>query len=118
MSITPDYSGMLRGGSERSLESVAIPCTKQREYEAVRRAVETTERYRNGRDRLCVVEAVLWKNSHTIAGAALIISCHEDTAKQWHGEFIRLVASNYGLMTNETTPEPKRWFIMVSGHIC
>ena len=70
MSITPDYSGMPRGGSERSLESVAIrelPCTKQRECEAVRRAVETTERYRNGRDRLCVVDAVLWKNSHTIA---------------------------------------------------
>lgn len=75
-----------------------MPSTEQREYEAVRRAIEKTKQYKNGRDRLSVIGLVLWKKSHTIAGAALTVPCHEDTAKQWHGEFIRLVAKNMGLM--------------------
>lgn len=101
-SMVADYSGMPRGAGEaRALESRALrelPSTRQREYEAVRRAIEATERYRNGADRLKVIRLVLWDASHTLEGAALLIPCHKDTAKQWHGEFIRLVASNYGLM--------------------
>ena len=100
-SMTANYSGMPRGGSGRSLESVAIrelPRTSQREYEAVRRAIETTERYKNGGDRLYVIQLVYWWRSHTIEGAALMVPCHEQTAKNWHGEFVRLVASNLGLM--------------------
>ena len=50
--LTADYSGMPRGGGDgRAVEGLAIrelPSTSQREYEAVRRAVETTEHYRNG----------------------------------------------------------------------
>ena len=65
---------------------------------AVRRAVETTEHYRNGQERLKVIELVLWKKTHNLQGAALQIPCHVDTAKVWHGDFIRLVASYYGLM--------------------
>lgn len=102
VSMVANYSAEPRGGClGRALESVAIrelPSNKQREYEAVRRAIETTERYRNGRDRLWVIKMVYWEKSHTIAGAALIIPCHEQAAKQWHREFIRLVASNFGLM--------------------
>ena len=75
-----------------------LPSTSQREYEAVRRAVETTEHYRNGQERLKVIELVLWKKTHNLQGAALQIPCHVDTAKVWHGDFIRLVASYYGLM--------------------
>lgn len=102
-SVTADYSGMPRGGGGgRGLESLAIrelPSTRQREYEAVRRAVEATERYRRGRDRIEIVRLVLWKGTHTIAGAAMTIPrCSEDTAKDWHREFIYLVASFYGLM--------------------
>ena len=101
-SVTASYSDEPRSGAvSRAAESVAIrelPSTKQREYEAVRRAVEVTERYKNGKDRLEVIRMVLWQQSHTIAGAALMIPCHEVTAGTWHAEFIRLVASNYGLM--------------------
>lgn len=100
--MVADYSGMPRaGGNSRSMESLAIrelPCTSQREYEAVRRAIETTERYRNGRDRLKVVRLVLWDRSHTLEGAALMVPCGAATAWRWHAEFIRLVASNYGLL--------------------
>lgn len=102
MSVTANYSGMPRGGeSGRSLESVAIrelPFNSQREYEAVRQAIEMTERYNNGRDRLSIIKLVLWDRSHTLEGAALMMPCSWRSAAQWHGEFIKLVAKNYGLM--------------------
>ena len=101
-SMTADYSGIPRGhGENRSLETLAIrelPGTKQREYEAVRRAVAATERMRNGGDRLRVIRLVLWDRSHTLAGAALEIPCHYKTAQAWHSDFIRLVAAYYGLL--------------------
>lgn len=105
-SVTADYSGMPRGGGGgRGLESLAIrelPSTRQREYEAVRQAVETTEQYRNGADRLKVIRLVLWDRSHTLEGAALAVPCHYKTAQGWHNEFIRQVAANFGLMDKET----------------
>lgn len=85
----------------RTLENAAIrelPHTKQREYVAVHRAIETTMRYRNGMDRLYIINLVHWKKSHTIEGAALTLPCHAQTAKQWNREFVRMVASYYGLM--------------------
>ena len=101
-SVTADYSGMPHcGGESRALEAVALrelPSTSQREYEAVRRAVEATERYRNGRDRLYIIKLVLWDKSHTLEGAALMVPCGAASAWRWHGEFIRLVAGNYGLL--------------------
>ena len=101
-SITADYSGAPHpGGESRAVESLAIrelPGTKQREYEAVRRAIATTERYRNGQDRLKVIKLVFWDKSHTLEGAALMVPCHYKTAQGWHNEFIRLTASYYGLM--------------------
>lgn len=101
-SMVADYSGMPHGGGGgRALESLAVrelPSTQQREYEAVRRAVEATGRYRNGADRLKVVRLVLWERSHTLEGAAQVVPCSVRHAKEWHGEFVRLVASNFGLM--------------------
>lgn len=101
-SITQSYSGMPSGGGDgRGLERAAVrelPRTKQREYEAVRRAVETTKRYRNGEERLKVIRLVLWDRSHTLEGAKRLVPCSARHAKEWHGDFIRLVASNYGLM--------------------
>lgn len=101
-SMTADYSGMPKeGGGGRSVESLAVrelPSTQQREYEAVRKAIETTQRYRNGLDRLKVVRLVLWDRSHTLEGAALMVPCGVATAWRWHGEFIKLVAAFYGLL--------------------
>lgn len=101
-SMVADYSGMPRGGGEgRALEEIAIrelSSTSQREYEAVRRAIATTERYRNGADRLKVIDLVLWRRSHTLEGAALMVPCSYDAAQSYHEEFIKLVASYYGLM--------------------
>lgn len=100
--MVADYSGMPRGGgNSRALETAALrelPSTSQREYEAVRRAIATTEQHRNGGDRLTVIKLVLWDRSHTLEGAALMVPCSWRIAAQWHGEFVRLVASNFGLM--------------------
>lgn len=109
--VTQSYSGMPGGGGVgRGLERAAIrelPRTKQREYEAVRRAVETTKRYRNGDERLKVIRLVLWDRSHTLEGAARSVPCGIATAKRWHGTFILQVAKNYGLLDEDDTLEPK-----------
>lgn len=89
------------GGSSRTTEQIAmreLPKHRQREYEAVRKAIETTKRSRNARDRLKVIDLYLWKRSHTLEGAALMVPCSVATAKRWNGDFIRLVAENLGLL--------------------
>lgn len=104
-SITADYSGMPRlERNSRTVERAALrelPSTQQREYEAVKRAVEETKRYPNGVARLKMIELVFWEKGYTLEGAALKVPCGRATAWRWHGEFIRLVASHYGLMDED-----------------
>ena len=104
-SVVASLSGMPSGtGTSRSTENVALrelPTTEQREFEAVRKAIETTERYKDGQARIELINLVLWRRSHTIAGAALRTPCSERLAQQWHRDFIRLVAKYYGLMDGE-----------------
>lgn len=111
-SVTASYSGMPRTGrTDRTVERLALrelPGTQQREYEAVRRAVEDTERYRGGTERLKVIKLVFWDRSHTLAGAALTVPCHYKTAQQWHNEFIRLTASHYGLLDESDSTRAKK----------
>lgn len=100
--MTAHYSGMPRSGAAvRTTEQLAIrqlPTNKQREYEAVRLAIESTERMTGGLDRLKIIDLVLWRRSHTLEGAALMIPCSTSTAWRWHGEFIRLVAGYMGFL--------------------
>ena len=101
-SVTAPYSGMPHGGGiGRPTEAIAIrelPTNSQREYEAVHRAIDLTERYPNKRQRLAIIKMVLWDKQYTLEGAALRVPCCISKAKMWHSEFIRLVASEYGLM--------------------
>ena len=101
-SITAGMSGMPSGGGvSRGTEDLAIrelPCTKQREYESVRRAIEATKLMNNGAQRLRIIELVYWKRSHTVEGAAMMVGYSPDRGKQIHGDFIRLVAKYYGLL--------------------
>lgn len=100
--ITPGYSAVSGGsGAGRAVEAVALrelPTTRQREHEAVRKAIAATERMGGGRDRLKVIDLVFWKRSHTLDGAALMVPCSYMTARRYHSEFIMLVASFYGLL--------------------
>lgn len=101
-SVTPNYSGVsVKSGTSRSTELTAIrelPTTNQREYEAVRRAIEATERMTASRDRLRVIDLVFWKQSQDLEHAALIIPCSYRTARRYHSDFIKLVAAMYGLL--------------------
>ena len=101
-SITANISGMPGGGSaSRGTEDIAVrelPYTRQREYEAVRRAVDATKLMPTGTDRLALVDMVFWKKSHTLAGAAMKAGYSYDRAKQLHRDFIITVAKHYGLL--------------------
>lgn len=100
--VTASYSGMPGGGSDgRTLENLAIrelPSTRQREFEAVRRAIHITERMRSGGQRLQLIRLVLLENRYTLRGAALSIPISYDQAQNYHRDFIYLVAKCYGLL--------------------
>lgn len=106
-SITANMSGAPGGGGvSRGTEDIAVrelPYTKQREYEAVKRAVEATRLTPTGKDRLELIDMVFWKRSHTLSGAAYRLNLSDTTAQRYHGEFIRLVAGYYGLLDREGT---------------
>ncbi len=97
-----NYTGMPGNPNPaRSTEDIAVrdlPGTARREYEAVRRTIAATERYKNGRDRLKIIKLVYWDKTHTLEGAALSVPCSIQTAWKWNQEFIRMVASHFGLM--------------------
>lgn len=76
----------------------ALTGTALREFEAVRAAIEQTERMSNGANRLKVIELVFWKRTYTLPGAALQVPCSERVAQRWHADFIRAVARNFGLL--------------------
>ncbi len=99
-SVTASLSGMPRSGRlKRETEEAALRQLnpdEQKEYEAVKKAIEMTERLSKGQDRLYVIKLVLWKRTHTLDGAAMRVPCSERTARKYHGEFIKLVAENYG----------------------
>lgn len=103
--VTASMTGMPGSGNvSRSTEMIAVrelPFVKQREYEAVRRAIECTKTMKNGDIRIHLVDLVYWKKSHTVEGAAMRVGYSVDRGKQIHGEFVRLVAKFYGFMDTE-----------------
>ena len=100
--ITANISGMPGGGKRTDKTADAalrtLPEVNRRELEAVRTAIRATEKLPNGTKRLELIKLVLWKRSHTIFGASLRLGISERTAKQWHGDFIRETAKNFGLI--------------------
>ena len=95
-----DWWGYIKAVIRRypALKDRDVSGVSLREKEAVRAAVEATERMQNGRDRLAIIDMVFWKQTHTLSGAALQIPCSERTAQEYHRQFIRIVARNFGLM--------------------
>lgn len=93
--ITPSLTGMPGGGSFGSKTETAalkeLSPQKQRELDAVKRAIATTGRYRNAKERLKVIELVYWRESHTLQGAAQFCNYSYAAAKEWNAEFIGLV---------------------------
>lgn len=104
-SITARLSGMPVGSDvSRGTESIALrqlPGPKQKEYDAVKAAVNATQRMITGEDRMKVIDLVFWKQSHTLSGAAMRANISYDTAINYHGDFIMLVAYFRELITYE-----------------
>ena len=101
--ITQQLSGMPGGGGTgRSVEQCAVkelPDIAQREYEAVRRAIELTKKATNGDIRMEVVEIMFWKSGkYTLDGAAMKAHCSYRTARRYHTDFIMTVAKCFGLL--------------------
>lgn len=59
--------------------------------EAVSRAVADTKSLVDGTERLSLIDLVFWKQTHTLAGAALMCNVSYDLAVMWHRDFIKLV---------------------------
>lgn len=108
-SVTANMSGMPMGGSaSRGTENIAIrelPRTKQKEYDAVKRSIDQTLLLPNGLLRIRIIELVYWKRTHTVEGAAMKAGYSVDRGKQIHGDFVRLVAKNYGLIENDNNKD-------------
>lgn len=109
--ITAQITGMPRGNNVSNPTANAtlreLSPVNQKEFEAVHKAIEATRSYKNGADRLKVIDLVFWERSHTLAGAAMYVPCSYDTAKVWHREFIRLTAFLFGLLPEQEYTELK-----------
>ncbi len=101
-SVTPSMSGMpCGGGTSRAVENLAIrelPKAEQRDYEAVQKAIDGTGRLETGEDRLKLVRRVFWQNV-SLKDAAYKGHISYETAKNYHWEFITLVAYHKDLLT-------------------
>lgn len=110
--ITAISSGMPgAGGVSRGTEDIALrelPKSKQKEYDAVRCAINATQRLKTGTDRLKVIDLVFWKQSHTLQGAAMQANISYDTAIGYHGDFIMMVAYFRELATIEELTETQK----------
>ena len=103
--ITADLSGMPGGGSaSRTVESIAVrllPQQEQREYDAVRKAVEYSKALHDGSLRMKVVRLTLMGKTHSIPGAALVAGVSERTARRYRWQFVMLVGHTYGFLSRE-----------------
>ena len=79
----------------QAAESLTID--DQRELEAVDRAIELAKEDRYGEQMLDMINRVYWnKSARRVEDAARCMYISEKTAKQRHGDFIRLVGKCLG----------------------
>ena len=104
-SITANMSAMPGGGDvKRVTENIALkefPAPRQKEYDAVCNAISNIKKLKTGKEREKLVSMVFWKRSHTLAGAAMQLNISYDTAIDYHGDFIMLVAWHMGLVAED-----------------
>ena len=93
---TPGSSGRIDKTADAALRE--LPEVNRRELEAVSEALRYVVAQKNGDKRMEVINLYYWRKSHTLYGAALKVGVHEQTAKEWNGEFIKKIAENFGLL--------------------
>lgn len=101
-SVTPSMSGTPGGGgASRAVENIAIrelPKAEQRDFEAVQKAIDGTQRLDTGDDRMKLVQMVFWKRQK-LRDAAYKCHISYDTARNYQWEFITNVAYYKDLLT-------------------
>ena len=89
------------GGISRPTEQAAIrelPTTEQREYEAVKRALNFYSAKTYGKEMLRFVDMYYWKQRGTIVVISRYMNVTPKKLRIWNSQFIRAVAKNYGLL--------------------
>ena len=99
--ISANISGMPRGGgSGRTVEQIALrqlPPDDQAAYDAVTKAKKLTALHKDGEEHLHLIELMYWKKeTMTAKAASVVMNISYETAKRWHGAFVRLVGKCYG----------------------
>lgn len=102
VTVTPRYNANGGGGGistpTENLAMKELPRKEQVRLEAVERALAETRRLPNGKWRVAIMERVYFRKSHTLEGAANYCHVSYGAVKEWHGDFIRLVAEHLGLL--------------------
>lgn len=100
-SITVTYNAIGHGSeAHRAIEDVALrelPQAEMKEYSAVDKAIQATLQYKDGSERLQLIDMVFFKKTHTLQGAAIACNISYGTAKNWHNRFIVQTAKSFGL---------------------
>lgn len=88
------------GRINRCTEALALselPPMKQREYDAVSRAISETAAMPDGKLRVDLISQMYWQgNKLGISGVSYKLNISVATGKRWHNRFIRLVGHNLG----------------------
>ena len=100
-SVTAGEGGIPSGGEvSRKTESIALrqlPPAKQRELDAVSRALEITSLLPDGDRRIDLIRQMYWKGKKLDISAVIYrLGIAEATGKRWHGAFIALVGECAG----------------------
>lgn len=104
--ITAAAMAIPAGGSAgRKTERIVLrelPGNQQKKYDAVHKAVQATRMKPSGADKIKLIKYVYWgREKRRIKDAALEIHISEETAKRWHGEFVKTVGHAYGYDISE-----------------
>ena len=96
------FDGRPSGGVSNPVERCVIhdlPPKQQRRFDAVDNAIIKTKQGHpdDWKPRMAIIDLVYFQGTHTIAGAAMKVGCHVNTAGTWQAEFIRIVAEELDL---------------------
>jgi len=103
--VVRDYQKLMAANS--------LTVDDRKDRDAVTRAIDQTSQQPNGENRLSLIKGVYWGSvEQCIEDVAFQLYISNETAKRWHGEFIRLVADGLGFDTNKPPakrgPRPKK----------
>lgn len=99
--ISTPWGGAVTSRKTENAALRQLPPSKQAEYDAVTKAIEQTKILKTGSERMALINMVYWQQSHTLDGASYALNYSYEQGQRFHGDFLRLVGLNRGLMDLE-----------------